>query len=63
MVGAVKGMEQWLWRRVRERNIQGNTQGRGSPKPLALKTRGAEFCEFLQPVGLKIWNFNVSRLG
>ena len=24
-----------------------------SPKPLAWKTRGAEFCEFMKPSGLK----------
>ena len=27
------------------------------PKPLAGKMRGAVFCEFLQPVGLKDQNF------
>lgn len=27
-----------------------------SPLHLALKTRGAKFCEFLQLAGLKAWN-------
>ena len=30
---------------------------RGKPIPIILKTRGAEFCEFIKPVGLETWNF------
>lgn len=34
-----------------------------SPKPLAWKMRGAQFCEFLQSVGLKAQTLKVLVLG
>lgn len=46
----------------KERSMQGNTHKETiSPKPLAGNMRGAEFCEFLQPLGLEDWNFRVRQ--
>lgn len=41
----------------RERSIQSYAQGEHFPKSLAGKMRGADFREFLPPVGLEDWNF------
>ena len=40
----------------RERSTQGKTQEH-VPKASVLENEGAEFHEFLQPVGLKAWSF------
>ena len=37
----------------RERSTQKRAKEKVSPKPMAWKMRGAEYHEFLQPVGLK----------
>lgn len=58
-----EGRGPWLQRRARERGAHSGMQKDNiSPKLLAWKTRGIEFCEFLQPVGHKAWNFE-GRLG
>ena len=41
----------------RDRSTWENAQREYFPKPLAWKMKGAEFCEFLQPAGLKVWSF------
>lgn len=45
-----------------ERNTQGNSQGEHLLKTTGWKTRGAQFCEFLQPVG-GVGVLKVSGLG
>ena len=59
-MGAVEGWKMWSQRRVLERERGANRgmhKENGYPKPLAWKRRGAEFCELLQPEGLKAWSF------
>lgn len=34
-----------------------------SPEHLAIKVRGAEFHDFLQPAGLKVWNSKNQQAG
>ena len=40
-----------------ERNTQRNSQGKHFPKATGYKMSGADFHEFLQPVGYKDWSF------
>lgn len=55
---AVDGRHPWSQRRVRDRRAHRRMHKENiSPKPLAGKTRVAEFHEFLQPEGIKAWNF------
>lgn len=56
IMGAVEGREPWSWRKARERGTEENTQENISPEPLARKTKGADFQEFLQPASLEDWN-------
>ena len=46
---AAEGREPWAQRRATEKGAHRGTVHKEiiSPKPLAWKTRGAEFCEFL----------------
>lgn len=50
----VEGREPWSGRTIREREAyRGTHRENTSPKPLARKTRGGDFCEFLQPAGIE----------
>ena len=45
-------------KRERQTSTQGSPHGEDkSPEQLAWKVRGAKFCDFLPPVGLKSWSF------
>ena len=56
--GAAEGREPSSWRKARERKAHREThKEKVSPKTLAGKTRGAEFHEFLHPMGLKAQSF------
>ena len=62
IAGVAEGSEHWLQIEARERDRgreegTGNAQENTFPKRLTGKTRGAEFCEFLHPGGLKDWSF------
>lgn len=55
---SLEGREPGSWRRVREKETHREIQKENIfPKPLAWKTRGAEFHEFLQPVGFEAQSF------
>ena len=48
---AAEGKKPWLWRKARELCAEGITHTHTqntSPKPVAMKTRGADFHKFLQ---------------
>ena len=54
IMDAVEGKQLCFQSKVRERGMHRGTQKESlSPKPLAWKTTGADFCEFLQPARLK----------
>ena len=55
--GAAEGREPLSQKKVRDSGMHRDKHKNISPKPLAGKTRGAKFGEFLQPVGLKDWSF------
>lgn len=49
IVGAVEEREPWSWTKARESGKHREMhKENNSPKPLARKTREAEFCEFLR---------------
>ena len=57
-MGSSDGREPWLQRKAVENGAHKVTYKDNTfPKPLTGKKRAAEFCEFLQSVGLKDWSF------
>lgn len=56
MASATEGREPCLQRKARESGVHRDKhKENSSPKPLAGKTRGTNFHEFLQPVGFEDW--------
>lgn len=63
-VGAAEGRELIVEKNEREAH-RGMHKGNVFSKPLAWKRTRVQFCEFLQQMGLKAWNFKgqVALLG
>lgn len=57
-MGAAEGRGPWLRKQARQSGAHRDMhKGNTSSKPLAGETRGADFHEFSQLVGLKNWSF------
>ena len=53
----VVGRELQLWRRVRYRLAHRGAERENESHSKGLESEGANFCEFLQAAGLKVWSF------
>lgn len=55
-MATIVGREVWSLRRARDTSTQGRTRENEWPWHLAMESRGAKFCKFLHPEGLKAWS-------